>query len=215
MSSIAAAFVVLIVSLCVVLTVSLVRVLCVPQVVQEYNAGDTVKEIRTIGQKNKYAERTAEQVILGASNNTVFSLDPRQQGSSKLAEHKAYKTVPKFSSIASTAAGDVAVGSDDGQIRLYNSISKVAKTCLPGLGGQCAGRAPSSSKSLSAHRSLILSLCLFLLLFRSHHRHRRDCGRQLSVGHDGALPAGHPHRRRGTGQEWIRAEYHESRICTD
>lgn len=59
------------------------------RVVQEYNAGETVKEIRTLGQKNKYAERTAEQVILGASNNTVFSLDPRQSGQNKVkAQHQ-------------------------------------------------------------------------------------------------------------------------------
>jgi hypothetical protein len=58
---------------------------------------------------------------------TVFSMDPRQAGKNKLAEHKQYKTVPKFSSLATTQSGDVAVGADDGQIRLYNSISKVAK----------------------------------------------------------------------------------------
>jgi len=54
-------------------------------------------------------------------------MDPRQAGKNKLAEHKQYKTVPKFSSLATTQSGDVAVGADDGQIRLYNSISKVAK----------------------------------------------------------------------------------------
>jgi len=37
------------------------------KVVQEYNAGETVKTIRTLGQKNKYAERTGEQVVLGVN----------------------------------------------------------------------------------------------------------------------------------------------------
>jgi len=109
------------------------------KVVQEYNGGDAVTSIRTLGQKNKYAERTGEQVVLGVNNNTVFSLDPRQQGSNKLAEHKQYKTNNKFSTLATTSGGDVAVGADDGQIRLYNSISKVAKTCLPGLGDAITG----------------------------------------------------------------------------
>lgn len=109
------------------------------KVVQEYNAGDAVPDIRTLAQKSKYAERTSEAVVLGVNSNTVFSLDPRQQGRNKLAEHKAYKTNNKFSTLATTAAGDVAVGAEDGQIRLYNSISKVAKTCLPGLGDSITG----------------------------------------------------------------------------
>ena len=65
-------------------------------------------------------------------------MDPRQ-GKNALAEHKTYKTVPKFSSLSTTNDGFVAVGSDDGQIRLYDSISKVAKTCLPGLGDAIIG----------------------------------------------------------------------------
>jgi hypothetical protein len=109
------------------------------KVVQEYNAGDAVPDIRTLGQKNKYAERTGEAVVLGVNNNTVFSLDPRQHGANKLAEHKSYKTNNKFSTLATTSSGDVAVGADDGQIRLYNSISKVAKSCLPGLGDAITG----------------------------------------------------------------------------
>jgi hypothetical protein len=109
------------------------------KVVQEYNAGDAVPDIRTLGQKNKYAERTGEAVVLGVNNNTVFSLDPRQHGANKLAEHKSYKTNNKFSTLATTSSGDVAVGADDGQIRLYNSISKVAKSCLPGLGDAIVG----------------------------------------------------------------------------
>lgn len=57
----------------------------------------------------------------------------------KLAEVKQYKTNPKMSSISSTNNGYIAVGADDGQIRLYDSISKVAKTCLPGLGDAIVG----------------------------------------------------------------------------
>lgn len=107
--------------------------------VQEFNAGEAVPAIRNLGGVSKYAERTAESTLLGVSNNAVFQLDPRQHGRNKLAEHKTYKTVPKFSSLSTTADGFVAVGADDGQIRLYDSVSKIAKTCLPGLGDAIIG----------------------------------------------------------------------------
>lgn len=108
------------------------------KVVQEYNAGETINEIRTLAPLNKYAERTGEATLLGVSKKAVFQLDPRQ-GKNALAEHKEYKTTPKFSSLSTTSSGYVAVGADDGQIRLYDSISKVAKTCLPGLGDAIIG----------------------------------------------------------------------------
>jgi len=111
----------------------------VGKVVQEYNAGESIPEIRTINPSTKYAERTGEQVVAGASKNAVFTLDPRQQGKNKLAENKVYKTVPKFNSLATTNDGCVAVGADDGQIRLYDSVSKIAKTALPGLGDAVTG----------------------------------------------------------------------------
>lgn len=128
------------------------------KVVQEYNAGSTIPEIRTLAPVNKYAERTGESTMLGVSKQAVFSLDPRQGGKNKLAEHKLYKTVPKFSSVTTALNGNVAVGADDGQIRLYDSISKVAKTCLPGLGDAIIGL------DVTADGSYILATTKYYLL---------------------------------------------------
>jgi len=48
------------------------------KVIQEYNAGETVQEIRTLGAKEKYAERTGEQVVLGVSNNVSRTITHKQ-----------------------------------------------------------------------------------------------------------------------------------------
>lgn len=91
-------------------------------------------------------------------------MDPRQAGKNKLAEHKQYKTVPKFSSLATTQSGDVAVGADDGQIRLYNSISKVAKVSgeqMPELTCAVSG----SGTGCPTHGHLTHSYCMFCLWF--------------------------------------------------
>lgn len=82
----------------------------------------------------KYAQRSNEQMILGVTNNSVFNIDPRQHGKDKAAGSFSYKKNPKFEVTASAGNGDVAVGSETGEIRLYNNISLRSKTLFPGLG---------------------------------------------------------------------------------
>jgi hypothetical protein len=112
--------------------------------------------------------------------------------------------------MTTTASGNVAVGADDGQIRLYDSISKVAKTCLPGLGGQLRSRelgdTPRTSESLMCVAARF-SLCCSSLIFRSlssrircYRRSGRDRRRFVHSRHDETLLAGDPDLRRRSGE---------------
>jgi len=104
------------------------------KIIQEYNGGDVVTHIDALCPRQKYASRTGESTILGVNGNTVFTLDPRQSGKNKLAEHKQYQSNRLFKSAATTSSGDVVVGAADGGIYLYNNVGKVAKTYFPGIG---------------------------------------------------------------------------------
>ena len=109
------------------------------KIVQEFQpVEDADFAVRSVGHTSKYAERTGEQLILGVNKNSVFSLDPRQHGN-KLAQKHTYSTAMGMNSIVANGAGNVATGSEKGEIRLYNDIDKIAKTRLPGLGDAIIG----------------------------------------------------------------------------
>jgi WD40 repeat protein len=57
-------------------------------------------------------------------------LDDRINKNNKVAKIKQYKTNPDFNCIISTITGETAIGSNDGTIRLYDDLSKKAKTLL-------------------------------------------------------------------------------------
>ena len=47
---------------------------------------------------------------------------------------KTYKTSVLFNTISPTLSGGFAVGSANGDIRMYKEMGQIAKTMLPGLG---------------------------------------------------------------------------------
>ncbi len=47
---------------------------------------------------------------------------------------KTYKTDVLFNTISPTLSGGFAVGSANGDIRMYKQMGQIAKTMLPGLG---------------------------------------------------------------------------------
>ena len=79
---------------------------------------------------------TNNQLMNGLSKNSLFLLDPRLNKNNKVVDVKEYKTNPKMSCMITTEFGGIAVGSLDGQIRLFKQIGQNAKTLLPGLGGK-------------------------------------------------------------------------------
>ncbi len=74
-------------------------------------------------------------IVNAFDSNNLFCMDSRIEKKNKIVLNKNYKTNNKFSCIATTGFGGVAVGSENGDIRLYKEMGKNAKTLLPSLGG--------------------------------------------------------------------------------
>jgi hypothetical protein len=109
------------------------------KVVEEWKVHEDVT-VDHVAPDNKFAPTTREQTLVGASHNALFRIDPRLPGT-KLVESqfKQYVSKNKFSGVATTAAGKLAVVSEKGDIRLFDSIGKNAKTALPPLGDPIIG----------------------------------------------------------------------------
>lgn len=68
------------------------------------------------------------------NERNMFTIDPRVNNEHRIAAERPYKTNPMFSTIGTSMAGSLAMGSYDGKIRLYKQVGQDAKTLLPGLG---------------------------------------------------------------------------------
>lgn len=109
------------------------------KVVEEWKVHDHIT-VDHIAPENKFAPTTREQTLVGVSHNSLFRIDPRVSGT-KLVESqfKQYVSKNKFSGVATTSSGKLAVASEKGDIRLFDSIGKNAKTALPPLGDPIIG----------------------------------------------------------------------------
>jgi hypothetical protein len=109
------------------------------KVVEEWKVHENI-EVNHIAPDNKFAPTTREQTLVGASHNALFRIDPRVSGT-KLVESqfKQYVSKNQFSGVATTASGKLAVASEKGDIRLFDTIGKNAKTALPPLGDPILG----------------------------------------------------------------------------
>jgi hypothetical protein len=122
------------------------------KVVEEWTA-ENFKKIEAITQEKKYDQMTDNQVILGVNNNNLFQMDARINKKDKVVSTKSYKTNPKMHCVVSTDFGGIAVGSDNGEIRLYNQVGKNAKTLLPCFGDQI------KSIDVTADGKFLLATC--------------------------------------------------------
>jgi len=98
--------------------------------------GDDHVKFESLAPKTKYAQTTAEEMVVGTSTTGLFSIDPRINTKNKMADQFFYKDKNVgLQSITTTGSGYVAVASNKGDIRLFNKIGKgYCKTQLPGLG---------------------------------------------------------------------------------
>ncbi|KAF6762262.1 VID27 cytoplasmic protein [Ephemerocybe angulata] len=96
------------------------------KVVEEWKVHDDIP-VLNIAPENKFAPTTLEKTLVGTSGNALFRIDPRVS-----AKYKQYVSKNKFS-------GVLAVASEKGDIRLFDSIGKNAKTALPPLGDPIIG----------------------------------------------------------------------------
>ena len=110
------------------------------KIVEEWKVDDNIP-VNNIAPTSKFAQTTGEKTIVGTSGNAIFRIDPRLggKGGNSMAESKQYTTKNKFSGITTTASGQLAVASEKGDIRLFDSIGKIAKTALPAMGDPILG----------------------------------------------------------------------------
>ncbi|KAH9385166.1 uncharacterized protein NEMAJ01_0062 [Nematocida major] len=104
------------------------------KVAESWDTKDELKDFFTAAKDERGAPLSNE--FVGVSKNRLFKLDPR---SPTLIEGKSYSTNTKFTSGDSTSNGYFALGSETGDIRMYDSLEKRAKTLLPGLGDSVLG----------------------------------------------------------------------------
>ena len=94
-----------------------------------------------IAPEQKYAQRTAQDTFIGMNANSLFKIDPRISGNKMVQEQKTvYSSKVGLSSVATTGQGHIAVGSEKGEIRLFDRLGlSRAKTQLAGLGEPILG----------------------------------------------------------------------------
>lgn len=153
----------------------------VGKMVEEWKIHDDV-QVDHIAPINKFAPTTGVQTIVGASHNGIFMIDPRLSDT-KLVESqfKQYVSKNKFSGVATTSSGQVAVASEKGDIRLFDSIGKNAKTALPPLGDPIIG-----IDTTADGRWVVATTKTYLLLIDTLIGDGRYAG---SLGFDRSFPA--------------------------
>lgn len=109
------------------------------KIVDEWKVHEDVP-VDNVVPNNKFAQMTAEQLLIGHSHNGVFRIDPRLSGNKMVdSQFKQYATKAQFSSAATDEKGRLAVASTKGELRLFDQIGKNAKTALPALGDPILG----------------------------------------------------------------------------
>ena len=80
----------------------------------------------------KYGQLNGEAEMIGINSNNIFLLDGRVNRKNKIVDIKNYSNEPNFKSIVTTGFGGIAIGSENGDIRLFNEVGHNAKTLLYG-----------------------------------------------------------------------------------
>ncbi|KAL0949495.1 hypothetical protein HGRIS_009549 [Hohenbuehelia grisea] len=111
----------------------------VGKVVEEWKVHENVA-VSNIAPESRFAQTKPEKTFVGVSHNSLFRIDPRVSGT-KLVESqfKQYSGKLGFSGVTTTDSGKLAVANNKGEIRLFDSIGKNAKTALPPLGDPIIG----------------------------------------------------------------------------
>ncbi|CAE6438038.1 unnamed protein product [Rhizoctonia solani] len=151
------------------------------KIVEEWKISDYM-EINAMAPDSKFAQMTPQQTLVGTSHNALFRIDPRVSGNKLVdSEYKQYTTKAAFSGVTTTDKGQLAVASEKGDIRLFDSIGKNAKTALPALGDPVIG------VDVTADGRYVVATCrTYLLLIDTLIGDGRYAG---SLGFDRSFPA--------------------------
>jgi VID27 C-terminal WD40-like domain len=106
------------------------------KVVQEYDTNKNTIERITQPFKNAQTEKCDN--LLGLNSNGMFKFDLRLH-KGVVAEEKVYATDNEFYCMSTTLSGGIAIGSLNGQIRLFTKVGQNAKNLIPGLGDPIKG----------------------------------------------------------------------------
>lgn len=114
------------------------------KIVEQWDVKNKVDEsIAAFTPNSKFSQLTNEQTLTGLAANTMFQIDPRLAGSNVVNDQtfKGYSKTAKnnFLSITTSENGYLAVGSTNGDLRLYDRLGVNAKTALPSLGEPVVG----------------------------------------------------------------------------
>ena len=151
------------------------------KVVEEWKVHEDI-QVDNIAPDNKFAQMTPEQTLVGTSHNALFRIDPRVSGMKMVdSQYKQYVAKNKFSGVTTTASGKLAVASEKGDIRLFDSIGKNAKTALPPLGDPILGVDVTANG-----RWIVATTKTYLLLLDTLIGEGRYTG---SLGFDRSFPA--------------------------
>jgi len=107
----------------------------------DLNRGEIVSEwgiddfpINEILPETKFAPQSLTQTMVGMNRRGFFMMDPRISGKSKMVTDKSFFSlagkVPGFTCAATTTNGDIVMGTEKGEIRLYDR--KMLKEGKPG-----------------------------------------------------------------------------------
>ncbi|KAI0005015.1 VID27 cytoplasmic protein [Russula compacta] len=109
------------------------------KIVEEWKVHDDIT-VDHIAPNTKFSQTTPEQTLVGTSHNALFRIDPRMSGNKLVdSQYKQYATKNRFSDVTTTASGKLAVASEKGDVRLYDTVGKIAKTALTPLGDPISG----------------------------------------------------------------------------
>eukprot|EP00172_Hildenbrandia_rubra_P003417 Plantae.Rhodophyta-Hildenbrandia_rubra.ctg54714.p1 GENE.Plantae.Rhodophyta-Hildenbrandia_rubra.ctg54714~~Plantae.Rhodophyta-Hildenbrandia_rubra.ctg54714.p1 ORF type:complete len:312 (-),score=39.90 Plantae.Rhodophyta-Hildenbrandia_rubra.ctg54714:137-1072(-) len=93
----------------------------------------------SIHRAEKYSNMTPMQEFVGLNKNQLMRMDPRTRDFVVQSKRYAAGTKTNFQSMATTGSGHIVAASATGDLRLYDTIGKNAKTHLPGLGDPIIG----------------------------------------------------------------------------
>lgn len=124
---------------------------------QTIKTGKDKVVFNSICNDTKTAQRDVSRTLYGIETQGMHQIDPRI-GDNSLVNSKLYKSNYLFNTIAPTPTGGFAVGSANGDIRMYKQMGQIAKSALPGLGE------PIKSIDISSDCKWLLGTCQTYIL---------------------------------------------------
>ncbi|KAI9221823.1 VID27 cytoplasmic protein-domain-containing protein [Blastocladiella britannica] len=102
-------------------------------VVDEWNIGHKVRDM-SAALKSAESASGGDATFLGVSDRSVFRVDPRLAGGTVVdsGHEYTYSKSMDICSVATSSGGQVAVGSNKGELRLFSNVGKRATTALVG-----------------------------------------------------------------------------------